>query len=212
MLLELERVDKEYHATTGTVVALRSVNLLLADNEYVLLEGPSGAGKSTLLHIAGLLDAPTRGTVRFNGQRHDEKKSAALRLANIGFVFQHHYLAPDLTILENVALPALALRGKSNAEKLLERVGLAHLQHRLPRELSGGEQQRAGLARALVNEPKLLLCDEPTGNLDAASADVIAELLAEAHDEGATILVATHDVKRFPQAERKLRIERGQLS
>jgi ABC-type lipoprotein export system ATPase subunit len=187
------------------------------EGEYVLLEGRSGAGKTTLLNIAGLLDPPTRGRVRFQGSdvtRARDHERAALRLSGIGFVFQHHYLVPDLTIRENVALPALAIGTPdawSRADSLVDRMGLAPATARFPRELSGGEQQRAGVARALVNQPALLLADEPTGNLDAASADVVAQMLGDAHHEGAAVLLATHDAARFPQAERRLRLEGGRL-
>lgn len=219
MILELSGVERTYRGSAGEVPALRGVDLAVAERDYVLVTGPSGAGKSTLLHVAGLLDAPTRGRVAFEGRdvgAASARERAALRLRRIGFVFQHYYLAPDLTVEENVALPALAAGAApsdaaSRAGGLLSRVGLGAASERLPRELSGGEQQRVGIARALVNGPRLVLADEPTGDLDPASADAVARLLAEVHAGGAAVLVVTHDPARFPQATRTARIERGRL-
>ena len=219
MVIELRGVTRTYVGTTGEVHALRGIDLDLREEEHVLVTGPSGAGKSTLLHVAGVLDAPTRGSVRIDGARAETlrpRERAALRLAKIGFVFQHHYLVPDLTVEENVALPALALGvapevAHARAEALLARVGVAGAAGRLPRELSGGEQQRAGIARALVNRPRVILADEPTGNLDASNADSVAALLSELHREGAALLVVTHEPSRFPDATRIVRIEAGRI-
>lgn len=218
-MLALDAVHKVYGSSTGPVSPLRGVDLHVRAGEYVLLEGASGAGKSTLLNLAGLLDDPSAGRVRLDGRAVGplgSRERAALRLSRIGFVFQHHYLVPDLSVEENVALPALAAGvppdvAHARAAALVERVGLAEAAARVPRELSGGEQQRAGVARALVNAPRLVLADEPTGNLDAASADAVAALLADAHREGAAVLVVTHDPARFPQARRRLRLVGGRV-
>lgn len=220
VVIELRDVARTYAGTAGDVHALRGVDLDLRSAEHVLVTGPSGAGKSTLLHVAGALDAPTRGSVRIDGVRADAlrpRERAALRLSKLGFVFQHHYLVPDLTVEENVALPALALgvtpdAAHARAHELLARVGIAAAAERLPRELSGGEQQRAGIARALVNRPRVLLADEPTGNLDAANADAVARLLSELHREGAALLVVTHDPSRFPDATRTVRLDAGRIA
>lgn len=218
-ILALERVEKEYATEAGRVRALAGVDLAVEAGEYVLVEGASGSGKSTLLNLAGLLDDPTRGSVRFDGRdvaALDPRERAALRLASVGFVFQHYYLVPDLTVAENVALPALALGAgaqdaAARADALLRRVGIEAARDRLPRELSGGEQQRAGIARALVNRPRLLVADEPTGNLDEASAAGVARLLAEARADGVTVVLATHHPAQFPEATRRVRLQGGTL-
>lgn len=216
-MLRLESVSRRYHAEAGPVEALRGVDLSLEKGDYLVLEGPSGAGKTTLLHLAALLDIPDEGRVVFEGEdtrAMSEAARSARRLTKIGLVFQHHYLVPDLDVLENVALPRLAL-GRTDAversRSLLARVGLSHVERRLPRELSGGEQQRAGIARALVNDPALLIADEPTGDLDAKNADEIAALLEAAHRGGATLVVVSHDPARFGGATRRARLVAGKL-
>ncbi len=220
MILALERVEKTYAGSTGDVAALRGVDLQVSDGDFVLLEGKSGAGKTTLLNVAGLLDEPTRGRVLFDGAPVAAMRArdrAALRLRRMGFVFQHYYLVPDLSVLENVALPAMAAGAPATdasrrALDLLARVGVADTAGRLPRELSGGEQQRAGIARALVNRPRLLLADEPTGNLDAGSASDVAALLGDVHRQGTTVLLVTHDPERFlANATRRLRLDAGRV-
>ena len=219
VVLRLDDVHRTYVGSGGDVHALRGVDLVVEEGEFVVVTGASGAGKSTLLHVAGLLDAPTRGRVTFAGQdarAWSERERAAARLRGIGFVFQHHDLMPDLTVHDNVALPALA-RGydaaaaHARADALLARVGMAHASTRLPRELSGGEQQRVGVARALVNAPRMVLADEPTGDLDPSNADAVAALLAQVHREGATVLVVTHDPERFPAATRRVRLDAGRV-
>jgi len=217
-VLALEGVHRTYRGSGGAVAALRGVDLALDASEYLVLEGASGAGKSTLLTLAGLLEPPDLGRVLFEGRdvaRLSPRELSALRLRRIGFVFQHHYLVPDLTLAQNVALPALALGARDSrarVDALLARMGLDAARDRLPRELSGGEQQRAGVARALVNAPRLVLADEPTGNLDPAIADEVARLLADAHAAGAAVMVVTHDPARFPHATRRARLERGRLT
>lgn len=188
---------------------LSGISLRLSRGNAVAVMGPSGSGKSTLLHIIGALDTPSSGTVTLDGASPfelDEKQLASFRNEKVGFVFQDHCLLPQCSVLENVLTPTLVARStndsRARARTLLDQVGLSErLDHR-PAELSGGEKQRVALARALINEPTLLLCDEPTGNLDARSADVVASLLLELHAQQKTILVVvTHSADlaaRFP--------------
>jgi lipoprotein-releasing system ATP-binding protein len=208
-LLNVEHVTKEYPAPNGTLRIISDVSLALERGDAVSIMGPSGSGKSTLLYIMGALEPPSSGTVTLNGQNPfalEQKALAAFRNKEIGFVFQDHCLLPQCSVLENVLTPTLVSQGNSNvserATELLEQVGLAdRLDHR-PAKLSGGEKQRVSLARALITKPHLLLCDEPTGNLDHKSADVVASLLLELHRQQETILVVvTHSAElaaRFP--------------
>jgi len=208
-LLEVTDVAKNYSTPRGPLVVLSGISLRLSRGEAVAIMGPSGSGKSTLLHILGALDTPTSGCVTLDGANPfelDEKALAAFRNQKIGFVFQDHCLLPQCSVLENVLTPTLvAQSGKDSAERardLLDQVGLSErLDHR-PAELSGGEKQRVALARALINEPVLLLCDEPTGNLDSKSAGTVASLLLELHARQKTILVVvTHSAElagKFP--------------
>jgi lipoprotein-releasing system ATP-binding protein len=208
-MLKVENVSKDYPSPHGTLSIISNVSLALSRGDAVSIMGPSGSGKSTLLYIMGALEPPSSGTVTLNGQNPfqlEQKALAAFRNKEIGFVFQDHCLLPQCSVLENVLTPTLVSRGNSNvserATELLEQVGLAdRLDHR-PAKLSGGEKQRVSLARALITKPQLLLCDEPTGNLDHKSADVVASLLLELHRQQETILVVvTHSAElaaRFP--------------
>lgn len=182
---------------------LSDVNLELKAGDSVSIVGPSGSGKSTLLYILGALETPTSGTVRLYGRNPfelDEKSLASFRNQEIGFVFQDHHLLPQCSVIENVLIPTLVARdgGKRTqdlAEELLEQVGLGLRIHHRPHELSGGEKQRVALARALVGQPRLVLCDEPTGNLDHASTELVAELLLKLHEQHQSILiVVTHNL------------------
>lgn len=214
-MLALRGVSKSFDG----VRVLAGLDLEVAGGESVLVEGLSGAGKTTLLNVAGLLEPPDAGEVRLEGRRVDAlspRERAAVRLASVGFVFQHFYLVPDLTVGENVALPALAAgvapeEAHARAAALLARVGLGAATDRVPRTMSGGEQQRVGVARALVNRPRVVLADEPTGNLDSESARAVAGLLAEVAAEGVGVLVVTHERHRFPAATRHLRLAGGRL-
>jgi lipoprotein-releasing system ATP-binding protein len=208
-MLRAENVQKSYPGPAGPVDVLSNINLALNRGEAAAIMGPSGAGKSTLLYILGALDAPTSGTVTLDGAAYstmDDKAQAAFRNANIGFVFQDHALLPHCTALENVLVPALVADKTKDYEKrsreLLQRVGLEHRVEHKPGQLSGGEKQRVAIARALVCEPSVLLCDEPTGNLDADSARTVADHLLELHRQQQTILiVVTHNSElagRFP--------------
>ena len=198
---------------------LSGVSLKLSRGEAVAIMGPSGSGKSTLLHILGALDTPTSGSVTLDGTSPfelDQKALARFRNQKVGFVFQDHCLLPQCSVLENVLIPTLVGESANNrteyAVKLLDQVGLSERTDHRPAELSGGEKQRVALARALINEPLLLLCDEPTGNLDRKAAEVVAGLLLELHARQNTILVVvTHSVElasklpvRFELIEREL--------
>jgi putative ABC transport system ATP-binding protein len=204
MLIALAEVEKIYRTDDVETHALAGVSLAIDAGEYVAVEGPSGCGKSTLLSILGLLDSPTRGTYRLGGE-HVETLSGAerslLRNRDIGFIFQNFNLIGDLTVAENVALP-LVYRGLSTSERrrrtseALDRVAMSHRERHFPAQLSGGQQQRVAVARALAGDPKLLLADEPTGNLDTKNGESVMDLLAELHASGATIVMVTHD-KRF---------------
>ena len=208
-MLEVINLSKNYPTPRGPLKVLSGVSLQLTLGNSAAIMGPSGSGKSTLLHIIGALDTPTSGTVTLDGAdpfELGEKALAAFRNEKVGFVFQDHCLLPQCSVLENVLTPTLVSRSNSDhterARMLLDQVGLSErIEHR-PSELSGGEKQRVSLARALINEPLLLLCDEPTGNLDRKSAEVVASLLLELHAQQNTILVVvTHSVDlaaRFP--------------
>jgi lipoprotein-releasing system ATP-binding protein len=207
-MLEISEVGKQYATPRGPLTVLSGVALSLKRGEAAAIMGPSGAGKSTLLYIAGGLEPPTSGAVTLDGicpYQLGEKELAAFRNRKVGFVFQDHCLLPQCSVLENVLIPTLVASeadAPRRARELLEQVGLAdRLDHR-PGELSGGEKQRVALARALIQGPHLLLCDEPTGNLDEASAEMVAGLLMELHARRQTILiVVTHSAQlaaRFP--------------
>ena len=208
-MLEVSNLSKSYPTPRGALEILSGVSLTLKRGDAVSIMGPSGSGKSTLLYIVGALEPPSAGTVTLDGQdpfRLKEKELAAFRNKEIGFVFQDHCLLPQCTVLENVLTPTLVAPPNGDdagrAHSLLEEVGLAdRLAHR-PAELSGGEKQRVALARALIRKPLLLLCDEPTGNLDQAAAERVASLLLELHGKQETILVVvTHSAElaaRFP--------------
>lgn len=218
--LQLVNLGKTYPARGGDLAILEDVNLTLEGGAAAAVVGPSGSGKSTLLHLVGGLDPPTSGEVLVNGQRPwnmNDRELARFRNRTVGFVFQDHYLLPQCTVLENVLLPTLAESGttpavEARAKELLGRVGLAQrLTHR-PAELSGGERQRAALARALILEPTLLLCDEPTGNLDPRSATTVADVLLELGRQPEVILlVVTHNAELARRLPRCFELRDGQL-
>jgi lipoprotein-releasing system ATP-binding protein len=208
-VLKVENVSKEYPTPRGPLKIVSDVSLSLSRGDAVSIMGPSGSGKSTLLYLMGALEPPSSGTITLDGQNPfqlKEKELAAFRNKEIGFIFQDHCLLPQCSVLENVLTPTLVSVENSNSEErareLLAQVGLSdRLDHR-PAKLSGGEKQRVALARALITRPQLLLCDEPTGNLDHKTADVVASLLLALHKEQQTILiVVTHSAElagRFP--------------
>jgi len=202
-VLKVENVSKDYPTPGGALRVLNDVSLSLSRGDAVSIMGPSGTGKSTLLYIVGALEPPTNGSVTLDGQNPfqlNEKQLAAFRNQNVGFVFQDHCLLPQCSVLENVLTPTLvstnAKDSANRARELLDQVGLSHrLDHR-PAELSGGEKQRVSLARALITKPQLLLCDEPTGNLDQKAAEVVASMLLDLHQQQQTILVVvTHSAE-----------------
>jgi len=201
-VLKVENVSKDYPTPRGPLRVLSAVSLSLEMGDAVSIMGPSGTGKSTLLYIVGALEPPTEGNVTLDGQNPfalNETQLAAFRNKEIGFVFQDHCLLPQCSVLENVLTPTLVstdgIDATARARKLLDQVGLSDRLEHLPGELSGGEKQRVSLARALITRPKLLLCDEPTGNLDHQAAEVVASLLLELHRQQKTILiVVTHSV------------------
>ncbi|MCI0485423.1 MAG: ABC transporter ATP-binding protein [Blastocatellia bacterium] len=208
-MLEATNLTKEYPTPRGTLPIISDISLKLSRGDAVSIMGPSGSGKSTLLYILGALEPPTSGTVTLDGRNPfelNERKLAAFRNKEIGFIFQDHCLLPQCSVLENVLTPTLVAESNGDyaerARTLLNQVGLGErLEHR-PSELSGGEKQRVALARAMIRNPLLLLCDEPTGNLDHASAEMVASLLLDLHKEQQTILVVvTHSAElaaKFP--------------
>jgi putative ABC transport system ATP-binding protein len=216
-LVRLDCISKVYRDGQREFVALDQVTLDITAGEWVAIVGPSGCGKSTLLNLIAGIDRPTSGRVIIAGTdlaQLDEEVLARWRRSHVGIVFQFFQLLPTLTALENVQLP-LVLAGRRDApqraRKLLERVGLAHRAHRLPSELSGGEQQRVAIARALANDPPLLLADEPTGNLDSMSGEAVLELFHAAWLNGTTILLVTHDREVAARAQRIVELRDGRL-
>jgi putative ABC transport system ATP-binding protein len=217
-VLELIDVVKEYPGDPP-VVALAGVSLRVDQGELVAIVGPSGSGKSTLLHVMGTLERPTRGVVRVAGadtSTMSDKQLSGLRARCLGFVFQQFFLLDGLKVLDNVA-DGLLYRGgrladrRRLAREAIKRVGLAHRIGHRPNQLSGGEQQRAAIARALAGRPSLVMADEPTGNLDTATGASILELLRELHQEGTTIVVITHDLDVAAAMERRIEIRDGQI-
>lgn len=216
-MIELHDVTKIYPADGVPVPALNGVSLLVREGEFVAVMGPSGSGKSTLLTILGAMNPPTSGVVVVDGIRPYDlpiERQADFRYEYVGFIFQQYHLVPYLTVLENVMLP-LAIDGRSRAEKrrlareMLERMGLAGKENRLPSQLSGGETARVAIARALVNRPPLLLADEPTGNLDSATGARVLALLKELHNAGQTIVMVTHNQEAAQYADRIVRLRDG---
>jgi lipoprotein-releasing system ATP-binding protein len=219
--VRIEGLAKTYLMGEKRLEVLRGVDLEIAEGELVALTGPSGAGKSTFLHLLGTLDVPTRGRILFDGEdvfERGEEGLAAFRNGTVGFVFQSHHLLPEFTAVENAMMPALIRRvprseARRRAADMLARVGLGdRLEHR-PGELSGGEQQRVALARALCLSPRLLLADEPTGNLDPQTADGIHALLVELNRTlGITAVVVTHNERLAQALPRRLRLVEGRLA
>lgn len=217
-LIRAVALSKTYGTQDCAVKALDNVDLEVGEGEFVCLVGPSGSGKSTLLHLLGTLDRPTAGRIEIDGvevTRLDDRKVTDLRRQKIGFVFQMFHLVPVFSALDNVKLPLLPYhRGREvdlRARELLVRVGLGNRMHHLPAQLSGGEQQRVAIARALIANPKIILADEPTGNLDTGSRDEILRILLELNNDGRTILVVTHDQEVSNRAQRILHLSDGRL-
>ena len=217
-MIRLENVEKVYRTDRIETIALSNVSLDVAEGEFVSIMGPSGSGKSTLLHVMGLLDAPTKGSVTLNGRKVESYSDAALakvRNAELGFVFQTFHLVPDLSVLDNVEVPLL-YRGtggkerRKRAEAALERVGLSARTRHYPSQLSGGQQQRVAIARAIVGAPRILLADEPTGNLDSATGDDVLDLLKDLNTrERCTVVMVTHDERQAAKTHRTVRLFDG---
>ncbi len=219
-IIEAREIHKAYRMGKRTLEVLRGVDMSVQAGEFLVIVGASGSGKSTLLHILGALDRPSSGAVEFDGVRLNKlsgRKLDQFRNKTVGFVFQFYHLLNELSVLENVLAPAMASSGTLGwlsvrnrtalrAEQLLERFGLADRMRHKPYELSGGERQRTALARALINEPKVLLADEPTGNLDSQTGSGILEVLSGLHQAGQTIVMVTHDERIAARAGRVIRL------
>lgn len=216
-LIELKEITKRYSRGREDVHALAGISLSVPRGEFLAVVGASGSGKSTLLNIVGAIDKPDGGRVSIAGQditHLPDRALTRLRGESIGFVFQQFFLQPTLTARENVLLPTLFTQRKqaaARADDLLRRMGLADRSDHLPAQLSGGEMQRVAISRALINEPKLLLADEPTGNLDSSNAQSLYELLAELHADGLTIIVVTHSAELAAGAERCIHLRDGKI-
>jgi len=218
--LVVSNVAKEYATRDEPLVVLRDISVELPNGENVAIIGPSGSGKSTLLHIMGTLDTPTSGEIRLQGQNPfqlDETQLAKFRNENIGFIFQDHHLLPQLSVLENVLIPTIAAGGATSdsaarAKDLIDRVGLSPRMDHRPAELSGGERQRVAVARALIQNPALLLADEPTGSLDRTNANAIGKLLLDLHEQEKMLLVVvTHSAELANLMSRRLELDDGRL-
>lgn len=219
MILNLQNIYKDYQQEKLVVPVLKDVSLTVEEGEYVAIMGPSGSGKTTLMNIIGCLDRPTSGTYELAGEnvlKLKDRELSDLRLKSIGFVFQSFQLMPRESAVENVALP-LSYAGvrkkerRSRATKALERVGLGDRVNFRPTQLSGGQKQRVAIARAMVNHPKILLADEPTGALDSKSGEQIMELFDSLNEEGVTIVMITHDPRIAAKAKRSVRIIDGEI-
>ena len=220
-MLEARNVRKLYNDGLKEIQVLKSLNFKVAAGSFVAIVGPSGAGKSTLLHILGGLDVPTEGQVFFEGEdvyRLNDASLAKIRNERVGFVFQFYHLLPEFTVLENVLMPfliksqgnsALISQAREKAGNFLKRVGLVERTGHFPSQLSGGEQQRTAIVRALINQPVVLLCDEPTGNLDSKTGANILQLFRELSEAGSTIVLVTHDSKIAAQTPRRIKIQDG---
>ncbi len=214
-LINVINLNKSFKKGPALINVLNNFNLTVEEKDFISIVGPSGAGKSTLMHIIGGLDKPDSGSVIFMGQEIFSKNSDMDKYRNsqVGFVFQFHYLLNDFTALENVAIPGLIAGDNKKAvyewaERMLEKVGLKDRMKHLPKELSGGEQQRVAVARALMNQPKLLLADEPTGNLDKENSNGIFELFQNLNDGGLTILLVTHDELLAKMTHKEVKLEK----
>jgi lipoprotein-releasing system ATP-binding protein len=219
-MIEAVNLTKSFQMAGLELTVLKGINLTIAQGEILAIVGASGAGKSTLLHILGTLDRPTSGTVLFEGQdlfQLSDQKQAEFRNRRIGFVFQFHHLLPEFTALENICLPAYIQNRSSHdaqaeATSLLKDVGLEHRMNHKPGELSGGEQQRVAVARALIQQPNLVLADEPTGNLDTHTGDALFTLMRTLNrSRGITFVIVTHNEKLSAQADRIIHMEDGQI-
>ncbi|MBC8183942.1 ABC transporter ATP-binding protein [candidate division KSB1 bacterium] len=219
MLIKIDNITKVYEVGTQEVHALRGVSMNIEDNEYLAIMGPSGSGKSTLMNVLGCLDTPSNGTYKFVNESIGEMSDdqlADIRNREIGFVFQTFNLLPRATALHNVELPLIyngtpAAKRKKIAKEALDRVGLSDRVTHRPNELSGGQRQRVAIARALVNSPKIILADEPTGNLDTRTGEEIMEIFEDLHDNGNTIILVTHEEYIAEHTNRIVRLRDGKV-
>jgi lipoprotein-releasing system ATP-binding protein len=224
MLLELKNIQKKFKTPSGKgeITVLKDISLNIAEGEAIAVVGPSGSGKTTLLNIIGSLDKPTSGIVNFAGKDLadlDDAELSKTRNLDIGFVFQLHHLLPQLTVLENVLIPTIPFRSRtessdaeSMAKKLLERVGLQDHFDYFPAQLSGGELQRTAVVRALINKPKLVLADEPTGSLDRESSEILGQLLVQLNkEEGTTLIIVTHSIELAQLMDKSYNLKKGVL-
>lgn len=218
-MIRTENLTKIFKSDDIETIALKDVNIAIEEGEFVAIMGPSGCGKTTLLNIMGLLDSPSSGQVELNDKdvsRYTEAMRTNDRKGNIGFVFQNYNLIEELTIYENVELPLIYLKMSSKERKLrvneiLERMKISHRKNHFPRQLSGGQQQRVAIARAIVTKPKIILADEPTGNLDSVNGAEIMDLLAELNSKGATIVMVTHSATDADKAHRIIQLFDGHV-
>ncbi|RZF81827.1 ABC transporter ATP-binding protein [Pseudoalteromonas sp. CO325X] len=218
-MIKLTNLSRVFRTQDVETTALNDINLSVKEGDFLAIMGPSGCGKSTLLSILGMLDSPTSGQFEFLGEDiagYNEKQLAQLRKASIGFVFQSFNLIDELTVYENVELPLQYQKidkaeRKQRVEAILKRVGIDHRGDHLPQQLSGGQQQRVAVARALVINPKLILADEPTGNLDSKNGDEVMTMLRELNREGTTVIMVTHSEKEGNYADRLVRLLDGQI-
>jgi putative ABC transport system ATP-binding protein len=218
-MIKIENLEKIYRTEEVQTKALNNVSLAVKEGEFVAIMGPSGCGKSTLLNILGLLDEPDGGSFTFAGTEvahAQERRRAELRKKHIGFVFQSFNLIEELTVFENVELPLIylgvgAAERKEKVTKVLEKMQIMHRRNHFPQQLSGGQQQRVAVARAVVNGPRLILADEPTGNLDSSNGNEVMELLTELNEAGTTIIMVTHSEHDARYAHRVIRLLDGQV-
>jgi len=218
-LLKTTNLSKVYRTDTVETTALNAVDIAIAQGEFVAIMGPSGCGKSTLLNIIGLLDSPSSGQYSVNGEDvsgYNERKRAEVRKSTIGFVFQSFNLIDELTVQENIELPLIYTRmakadRRERVEEAMKRMNIGHRAKHFPQQLSGGQQQRVAIARAVVNGPKLILADEPTGNLDSAMGEEVMGLLTELNKLGTTVIIVTHSLRDAGYAQRTINLLDGRV-
>lgn len=217
-MLQVKNLEKFYRTDEVQTIALNKLSFEVKEGEFVAIMGPSGCGKSTLLNILGLLDNPDGGSFKFNGEeisKYNERKRSQLRKHNVGFVFQSFNLIDELTVFENVELPLIytgvkKAERKRRVEEVLEKMQIMHRRNHFPQQLSGGQQQRVAVARAVVNNPKLILADEPTGNLDSSNGNEVMDLLIDLNEGGTTIVMVTHSEHDAKYSHRIIRMLDGQ--
>jgi putative ABC transport system ATP-binding protein len=218
-MIKMHDLTKVYRTSDVETTALNQVNLQIDAGEFIAIMGPSGCGKSTLLNVLGMLDSPDSGNYEFAGEDvtgYSENRLADIRKANIGFIFQSFNLVDELTVAENVMLPLLYQKvGTSErnerVQKVLEQIGIAHRADHRPQQLSGGQQQRVAVARAVITSPKLILADEPTGNLDSTNGEEVLDLLNQLNDDGTTVIMVTHDQGHADHASRVVNMLDGRI-